>query len=29
MYAFNYDSAEQFLHGVIAIPARKALEKKK
>ncbi len=29
LYAFNYDSAEQFLHGVIAIPARRALEKEK
>jgi len=29
IYAFNYDSSEEFLHGVIAIPARKALEKEK
>ncbi|WP_228414259.1 DNA-directed RNA polymerase subunit alpha C-terminal domain-containing protein [Chryseobacterium sp. CH21] len=29
MYAFNYDSAEEFLHGVIAMRARKALEKEK
>ena len=29
IYAFNYDSKEEFLHGVIAIPARKALEKEK
>ncbi|PWN72444.1 hypothetical protein C1631_005105 [Chryseobacterium phosphatilyticum] len=29
MYAINYDSTEEFLHGVIAIPARKALGKEK
>ncbi|ROI06981.1 hypothetical protein EGI16_02850 [Chryseobacterium sp. G0240] len=29
MYAVNYDSKEEFLHGIIAIPARKALEKEK
>ncbi|MDR6462820.1 hypothetical protein [Chryseobacterium sediminis] len=29
IYAFNYDSKEEFLHGVIAISARKALEKEK
>ncbi|KAA2224937.1 hypothetical protein FW780_05710 [Chryseobacterium sediminis] len=29
MYAFNYDPKEEFLHGVIAIPARRALEKEK
>ncbi len=29
IYAVNYDSKEEFLHGIIAIPARKALEKEK
>ncbi|WP_228441027.1 hypothetical protein [Chryseobacterium phosphatilyticum] len=29
IYAINYDSTEEFLHGVIAIPARKALGKEK
>ncbi len=29
MYAVNYDPKDGFLHGVIAIPARRALEKEK
>ncbi|AZA80168.1 hypothetical protein EG347_05200 [Chryseobacterium sp. G0186] len=29
MDAVNYDLTEDFLHGVIAIPARKALKKEK
>lgn len=29
MYAVNYDLTEDFLHGVIAVPARKALKKEK
>lgn len=29
IYAVNYDPAEGFLHGVLAIPARRALEKEK
>ncbi|WP_228447897.1 hypothetical protein [Chryseobacterium sp. KBW03] len=29
IYTFNYDPQEEFLYGVIAIPARKALEKEK
>ncbi|MDR6548416.1 ERCC4-type nuclease [Chryseobacterium rhizosphaerae] len=29
IYTFNYDPKEHFLHGVIAIPARRALEKEK
>ncbi|WP_291939504.1 hypothetical protein [Chryseobacterium sp.] len=29
IYAVNYDSKEEFLYGVIAIPARRALEKEK
>ncbi|MEG0925050.1 MAG: DNA-directed RNA polymerase subunit alpha C-terminal domain-containing protein [Chryseobacterium sp.] len=29
IYAINYDPQEDFLHGVIAIPARKALKKEK
>lgn len=29
IYTFNYDPQEEFLHGVIAIPARRALEKEK
>ncbi|REC50432.1 hypothetical protein DRF67_01670 [Chryseobacterium pennipullorum] len=29
MYSINYDSKEEFLSGVIAVPARKALEKEK
>ena len=29
MYAFNYDSEAEFLHGVLAISARRALVKEK
>ncbi|WP_228435713.1 helix-hairpin-helix domain-containing protein [Chryseobacterium pennipullorum] len=29
VYSINYDSKEEFLSGVIAVPARKALEKEK
>ncbi|WP_230040281.1 DNA-directed RNA polymerase subunit alpha C-terminal domain-containing protein [Chryseobacterium sp. Bi04] len=29
IYTINYDPKEDFLHGVIAIPARRALEKEK
>ncbi|MCJ7932373.1 MAG: hypothetical protein MUW56_01740 [Chryseobacterium sp.] len=29
VYAVNYDSKEEFLHGIIAFPARRALEREK
>lgn len=29
IYAVNYDPKDGFLHGIIAIPARRALEKEK